>query len=135
MSKLAVTFGDPVVAALAALENTLADRSEPYAQDLSYSNHRPPQHDLPHVQVALDGDTVTYPVLSEPLLRITCWHAREDWAYSLAQLCQALALSHGGDTIIGSTSASGPVAGSDPDNGDAFATFTINSRTRPVALT
>jgi hypothetical protein len=130
-----VTFADPIVAALAALKAALAGRSEPYAQGLTYSNHRPPQHELPAVQVALDGDQVTYPLQSQPLLRITCWHIREDWAYSLAQLCQAVILTHGDATIIGSGSATGPVPGVDPVGGDAFATFTINTRTRPTALT
>lgn len=134
MPKLTVTFDDPIEAAIDALRTALSARTEPYAQDVSLSSHRPPQHDLPHVQVALDGDDVTYPLMSVPLLRITCWQTREDYAYLLAQLCQALILAHADETIIGSTPGSGPVPGVDPDNGDCFATFTTNTRTRPRTL-
>jgi hypothetical protein len=131
MSIPVVTFPDPVAAAITALTDALAGRSESCAQGVKVFNHRPGQHQAPAVQVNLDGDSPRHwPVLTRPMLRVTAWHILEQDAYDLAQLCQALLLAHAGGTLVRCDPAAGPVPGADPDTGDSFATFSIHGAVR-----
>lgn len=56
---------------------------------------------VPFVQVALDGTpTVDYPIRAAASVRITAWAYTNTAAKALANLCEGLLLSYGGDRQI-----------------------------------
>ena len=83
-----------------------------------------------HVQVGHDGTPeVHYPIYVVAAVRVTVWHASTTVAQNLANLCNALLLSHGGDGAVAGVSAgTGVLPVSDPDTGAELATIGVNVR-------
>lgn len=134
MIPLAV-YPDAVAAGIDALSDGLAGRAEDYAQGVTFDVQRPATAAvLPVVQVAKDGDRITHPVVSRTLLRVTAWHVGQAQAHDLAQLCQAILLSHTGPDIAGCFPSVGPLGDADPDTGTDFCTFLVNASLKARTL-
>lgn len=139
MGPLTVT-GDAQAAAAVALRQALAGRAEPYAAGVTVGAKIPairsPEDPLlPFVLVALDGSTPHRSQANTRItLRFTVWHADEDQAHDLAQLCHALMVVHRGPVIRNCWPAIGPLPAVDPDSGVPLSTFTVLGNVRPVVL-
>ncbi|MGI5493821.1 hypothetical protein [Microtetraspora malaysiensis] len=133
-----VVFGDAREAAIDVLREGLTDRSEPYAQGVSFGRRPPVDRSperprLPFVLVTLDADVPQYPVNARVTARITVWHRTSEDAYDLAQLSQGLLCVHSGPVIRNVRPLTGPIPAADPLTGTDLATFTVAANVRPSA--
>lgn len=99
-------------------------------QDTQVQSDRPAQHEFPRIQLGIDGGDVIYPVLSEPLIRVTVWAKDGGEAHDKAAECQSILLGHNGEQTVSFKNPTGITLGADNDNGDEFATFTVVARMR-----
>lgn len=134
--KPVAVFGDVRAAALSALRDLLAARTEPYAAGAELGTRVPGDRStdvphLPYVLVVLDGTpTVQYPISAISALRVTVWHTSEEQAHDLAQLCMGLLLAYSGPVIARVRPGTGVLPSTDPDSGTPIASFTVAPHTR-----
>lgn len=98
-------------------------------QDVTVGVNVPPtwaKGTKPHVQVALDGTPgLTYPIMWNATVRVTCWHESTTTAKALAALSQALLCSFGGSRTVASVQPlTGVLPALDPDTGAQLASTT-----------
>lgn len=132
--KPVVMFGDAQAAAANALRDLLAERTEPYTAGATVGTKVPgaTAPSLPYVLVRLDGTPSVTLANAVGALRVTVWHADDDQAHDLAQLCQGLLLAYSGPVIRGVRPGTGVQPATDPDTGTALASFTCSPNIRPV---
>lgn len=90
-----------------------------------------------YVGVSADGSTdVLYGVREHVTLRLVVWARSRTQAKALAQLVQALMLTHPGtgSVLAGCVELTGVTPGRDPDNGAPIASCTVRARVRAAAL-
>lgn len=89
-----------------------------------------------HVQVGHDGTPeVKYPIYVSAAIRVTVYHASTTVAQDLANLCNALLLSHpGGGAVSGVQAGTGVLPVTDADLGAQLATIGVSVRLRYSAL-
>jgi Protein of unknown function (DUF3168) len=143
MAVTPVVFGDAQAAGAALLREALAGRTEPCAAGATVGtlvpgDRSPETPHLPYVMVRKDSD-VPHPSMGNTrvTLRVTVWHEDPDQAHDLAQLCQALLVTHHGPVLRSLRPATGPIAGIDnitDSSGTDLSTFTVTGNVRPVAL-
>lgn len=123
-------FDDPVQGVCDLLRDAITEAT--------VSNRRPPPGTAgQHVQVGVDGNTVTYPIVSQLAVRVAVWASGPDAAHAahdLAQRCQAVLLSSSTDQFPRFGPLAGPLAGTDPDSGDEFSFFTVTAVQRSVTV-
>lgn len=69
----------------------------------------------PHIQIALDGTQVEYPVLWRSSIRITVWHESPSTAKRIALLTEALLIQSGVPGAVSVQSRTGLLPALDPD--------------------
>lgn len=80
----------------------------------------------PHLQVALDGTWVQYPVLWKHSVRLTAWAAGTTTAQALVNLAFALVCAHPGSAQVGSIKPlTGTLPARDPDTGAQLASVSV----------
>ena len=133
MSTPAVTFANPRTAIRADLDAALSQpvgTTFPTATQLGSKTSPQPGY----VQVAWDGTPASdYPVTIRATIRVTCWHINPTPAEDLAFLVLSILGSHGGDAELWQVlHLTGPLPGTDPDSGYAFAYSTFRVSPRPT---
>lgn len=134
-------FGDAAPAAVTVLVTGLAARPEACAAGVTVGtrvpdSRSPENPDLPLVLVAKDGD-LPHPSMGNTrvTLRVTVWHKDADQAHDLAQLCQALLVTHNGPIIRSVRPGTGPLPALDIPSGVDLSTITVLANVRPQNLT
>lgn len=120
-------FADPLLEVLTFLRAKLPG--------VRVENRRPDGHEHGVLQVSLDGNPIRHPLIANPVLRVTAWEATEGKALDLAwEALDTLLGFNSGSIVAFNSNYSGPVPGTDPDNGDQFSTFVLTARQRPTPM-
>jgi hypothetical protein len=122
------TFADPERLVVDYLTTKLAARGETVSVGTDLPGDWQATGSTSFVQVQHDGSINAYPSLSRATVRVTVWAPKPTSAKTLAGLCQALLLSHPGDTSIASVqSLTGTLPGRDVRNQGFTVTFTVRA--------
>lgn len=135
MSRILVTFPDPIAATLSVLRARFPDFVDTTGVASGHSLPTDRGRSSPFVQVQADATETRYPVLETSTVRVTVWHTSTAKALALAQLVRGLLLAYSGGAEVRTFSTlTGPIPASDPDSGDPLAYFTVAARLRPTPV-
>lgn len=135
MSRLRITFPDPLMVALGILRT---EPSSSYGGSVKFGTVFPEDRPanaqgLPYVRLSVDSRAGFYPVTATAALRVQVWAVTEAKAQTLAERLKAVLLSHSGDANSrGFSEGIGPLPATDPESGSPFSYFTAALRLRPT---